>query len=170
MSGIEIFLKKAEEYIEEAAKAETEGELRKAKDYYLKASQQLFNAASESHGRMKAIRVENAEKLLEKAKSVKIREKAGVTAGKEEAPASDFILQERSSVTFDNVAGLDDVKEEIKNKIIYPFLYPEKARSLGLNLEEGFYFMVLQELERPTLQKLLLIKLMLFSSALSPAR
>ena len=71
--NIRILANQVEEYIEEAARAEAKGELKTAREWYLKASEQLFNAASPSSGKMKAIRVENAEKLLEKAKSLKIR-------------------------------------------------------------------------------------------------
>ncbi len=135
MPDIEISLKKAEEYIEKAIKAEERGKFRAARDYYLKASRQLFNAAGESKGRLKVIRVENAEKLLKKAKSIKIKEKEA--AGREDRADADFSLQERPEVTFDDVAGLDTVKEEIKNKLIYPFKFPEKARKFGIKSGGG---------------------------------
>ncbi len=51
MPDIEILLKKAEEYIEKAIKAEELGKFRTARDHYLKAGRQLFNAAGESKGR-----------------------------------------------------------------------------------------------------------------------
>ncbi len=121
--SVDVYLKKGEEYIEKAAKAEESGELKKARDWYLKASKQLFKAAAQSSGRMKVIRVENAEKLLEKAKSLKVKQKEVDEAG-EPAP---FTVTARSKVRFDDVAGLEDVKEEIRNKLIYPFLYPDKA-------------------------------------------
>jgi transitional endoplasmic reticulum ATPase len=131
--SVDIFLKKAEEYIEEAARAEAKGELKTAREWYLKASEQLFNAASPSSGKMKAIRVENAEKLLQKAKSLKIKDKVLEEAGE----SASFALQEKPKVTFDDVAGLDDVKEEIKNKLIYPSLYPDKAELYGIRSGGG---------------------------------
>jgi SpoVK/Ycf46/Vps4 family AAA+-type ATPase len=121
--SVDIFLKKAEEYIEEAARAEAKGELKRAREWYLKASEQLFNAASQPSGKMKAIRIENAEKLLQKAKSLKIKDTELEDAGE----GASFALQEKPKVKFDDVAGLDEVKEEIKNKLIYPSLYPDKA-------------------------------------------
>lgn len=137
MPDIEILLKKAEEYIEKANEAEELGKFRTARDYYLKAGRQIFNAAGESKGRVKWIRVENAEKLLKKAKSIKIKEKE--SAGREDGASTDadFSLQEKPEVTFNDVAGLDTVKEEIKNKLIYPFRFPEEARKFGIRSGGG---------------------------------
>lgn len=131
--NVDIFLKKAEEYIEEAARAEAKGEPKTAREWYLKASEQLFNAASQSSGKMKAIRIENAEKLLEKAKSLKVKDKELEDAGE----GASFCLKEKPKVKFDDVAGLDDVKEEIKNKLIYPSLYPDKAELYGIRSGGG---------------------------------
>jgi transitional endoplasmic reticulum ATPase len=41
--------------------------------------------------------------------------------------ASDWIVREKPSVRFDDIAGLDDVKQEIRMKMIYPFSHPELA-------------------------------------------
>jgi transitional endoplasmic reticulum ATPase len=131
--NVDVYLKKGEEYIENASKAEENGELRKARDWYLKASEQLFNAASQSSGRMRNIRIENAEKLLEKVKSLKVTHKEVESGGE---PAS-FTVTEKPNVGFDDVAGLDNVKEEIRNKLIYPSLYPEKAELYGIRSGGG---------------------------------
>lgn len=130
---MEIALKHGDEYIDKAANAEARGELKKARDWYLKASEQLFNAASQSSGRLKAIRTEDAEKILAKAKSLKAEHKELEGRG---APAS-FTLQKNQEVGFDDVAGLDVVKEEIRNKLIYPSLYPEKAELYGIRSGGG---------------------------------
>jgi len=120
---LDVYLKKGEEYIEKAAKAEANGGLHTAREWYLKASAQLFKAAAQSSGKMKTVRVENAEKLLEKAKLLQVQQKEAEDGG-ELAPVT---ITARSKVRFDDVAGLEDVKEEIRNKLIYPFLYPDKA-------------------------------------------
>jgi len=134
--GVEIPLKRADEHINKASKAEAQGKLVEAKDWYLKASEQLFNAASESTGRMKEIRVENAEKLLKKSKTIKIKER-GERLGEGEEDSKSFLLKEKSGVGFEDVAGLDEVKEEIRNKLIYPFLHPEKAKLYGIRTGGG---------------------------------
>ena len=45
----------------------------------------------------------------------------------------------RTSLTsaFDDIAGLDDVKEDIRLKMIYPFNHPELAQRYGINVGGG---------------------------------
>ena len=133
----DISLKKVEEFLGNAAKAETQGNLDTAREYYLQASRQLFDIAAESSGTLKKIRLDNAEKLVQKAKSLPNREKVTATGSPRPASGSDFILKEIPNVTFDDVAGLDNVKEEIKNKIIYPFQFPEQAQKFGIKSGGG---------------------------------
>jgi len=130
---LDVYLKKGEEYLEKASNAEAKGNLKQARDWYLKASEQLFKAAAQSSGRMKSVRVENAEKLLEKATSLRVTHKEADEAG-EPVP---YTLITKSEVRFDDVAGLEDVKEEIRNKLIYPFLYPDKAALYGIRSGGG---------------------------------
>jgi len=132
----DISLKKVEEFLEKAAKAETQGNMDTARDYYLQASRQLFDIAAESSGTLKKIRMVNAEKLMGKAKSLPNREKI-VDGIPQQGTSSDFILKELPNVSFDDVAGLDNVKEEIKNKIIYPFQFPAQAKKFGIKSGGG---------------------------------
>ena len=132
----DLSLKKVEEYMEKAVQAETKGSADNARDFYLQASRHLFQIAEQTKGELRAIRVNNAEKLLEKAKSIRNRERLPV-GGNQQTAASDFVLKEIPDVTFDDVAGLDNVKEEIKNKIIYPFQYPEQAKKFGIKSGGG---------------------------------
>ena len=131
----DLSLKKVEEFLETAAKAETHGSMDTAREYYLLASRQLFNIAAESSDKLKEIRLANAEKLMQKAKSLPNREKIAVSS--RPGTISNFILKEAPDVTFDDVAGLDNVKEEIKNKIIYPFQFPEQAKKFGIKSGGG---------------------------------
>src|SRR6185436_822702 len=52
--------------------------------------------------------------------------------GEDGKNASDWIVRERPSIRFDDVAGLDDVKEDIRLKMIYPFQHPELAERFGV--------------------------------------
>jgi transitional endoplasmic reticulum ATPase len=133
---VEILLKQVNDNLDKATKAEIQGSLSQAKNFYLIASRKLFDAASQSTGQLKVIRVSNAEKLLTKAKSLRINPASAMLNGRT-LSQNDFILKEKPDVTFDDVAGLDNVKGEIRNKIIYPFQYPEEAKRFGIKSGGG---------------------------------
>src|SRR4029078_9334673 len=46
--------------------------------------------------------------------------------------ADQWIVREKPSLRFDDVAGLDDVKENIRLKMLYPFEHPELAEEFGV--------------------------------------
>lgn len=124
---------------------EQSGNFAKAVESYLAASKSLFEAARQSAGRLKEVRVENAEALLQKALSLK--KKAEIeTKAKESPDYSDGtkLLEEIGvappelpTVTFEDVAGLENVKTEIRNKIIYPLKHPELAKEYGVKAGGG---------------------------------
>ena len=133
--SIELLLKQINDYLDKATRAEAQGNRSQAKNFYLTASRKLFDAASQSKESLKAVRVANAESLLAKAKSMRTTELP--ILNRQTASQSDFILREKPNVSFDDVAGLDNVKEEIKNKIIYPFQYPKEAKRFGIKSGGG---------------------------------
>ncbi len=51
--------------------------------------------------------------------------------------ASDWIVRDKPEIGFDDIAGLDDVKEEIRLKMIYPFRHAELARRYGIRTGGG---------------------------------
>jgi SpoVK/Ycf46/Vps4 family AAA+-type ATPase len=55
----------------------------------------------------------------------------------DEANPEDWILREKPDVTFDNVAGLDEAKAEIRLKMIYPVANPELADKFGIRSGGG---------------------------------
>jgi transitional endoplasmic reticulum ATPase len=58
------------------------------------------------------------------------REDSGASAG-------DWIIRERPNISFDDIAGLEEVKAEIKLKMIYPFSHPELAQRYGVAIGGG---------------------------------
>src|SRR4051812_15485710 len=52
--------------------------------------------------------------------------------GEGEKSASQWIVKEKPSLKFDDVAGLDGVKEDIRLKMVYPFEHPELAERFGI--------------------------------------
>src|SRR5437868_12938109 len=49
-----------------------------------------------------------------------------------DASADKWIVKEKPSLRFADVAGLDDVKEDIRLKMIYPFEHPELAEKFAI--------------------------------------
>ena len=122
MNEISIFLKKADEYIAKAMEKEKEKNYDMAKKYYLMAARTILEAAKKSPKNLRKIRMEKAEKLIKMADSMPSAIKEGE---REEKIAQ---LLEKPKITFNDVAGLNEVKEKIKDLIITPFLYPETAK------------------------------------------
>jgi SpoVK/Ycf46/Vps4 family AAA+-type ATPase len=55
----------------------------------------------------------------------------------DEDSAADWLVTERPKVRFSDVAGLDEVKEQIRMKLIYPFEHPEAAERYGIGKGGG---------------------------------
>jgi transitional endoplasmic reticulum ATPase len=126
------------------------GELDEAKYHFLKAAEYLLQLARESEPKLREARMKQAQELVTLAKTVKerkaqIREKAAaIKAG---APAADdgenksipkdWTLSEKPKIRFDDIAGLDDVKEQIRIKMIFPFSHPEKAKKYKVKTGGG---------------------------------
>jgi transitional endoplasmic reticulum ATPase len=50
---------------------------------------------------------------------------------------SDWIVKDKPTIGFDDIAGLEDVKEDIRLKMIYPFAHPELAQRYGISTGGG---------------------------------
>ncbi len=53
------------------------------------------------------------------------------------ADAGDWIVKDKPDIGFNDIAGLEDVKEEIRLKMIYPFAHRELAQKYGINTGGG---------------------------------
>jgi transitional endoplasmic reticulum ATPase len=132
-------LDKTSEHLEKGLAAQSKGNLVDARFNYLKAAEYLFKAAEQSEGKLKEKRIEHGEELLQRATAIgrliekglgrqRTREQALATDDK----AADWLVAERPRVTFDDVAGLEEVKEQIRLKLIYPYTHPEQAEKYGI--------------------------------------
>jgi transitional endoplasmic reticulum ATPase len=61
----------------------------------------------------------------------------GVKEDDEGADASEWIVRDKPTIGFDDIAGLDDVKQEIRLKMIYPFQHAELAKQYGIGAGGG---------------------------------
>src|SRR5689334_6268072 len=120
-----------------------------ARLYLLEAARAMTELAKEAQGdELRAGRQEIASRLLElardceKAKKENRRTPAQSAApGRMEASsegestdgADKWIVKEKPNLRFDDVAGLEGVKEDIRLKMIYPFEHPELAQKFGIS-------------------------------------
>jgi len=123
---------------EDGLSALRRGEKARARAALLSASDSLFRLAKGSGDPALARRrSESARKLLDLAR--RIEAKGGERAREEDedgGPGS-FRVRERPRVRFADVAGLEDAKEEIRLKLVYPFLHPERAERYGIGRGGG---------------------------------
>src|SRR5262249_59267641 len=120
-------------------------EYAKARFQYLKAAEYLYKAAKESDPSLKRVRIAQAEKLLRMANELAPtgRSEAAAPARvkqpeEDSGPSSaQWRVYERPDVTFKDVAGLDEVKDQVMLKFIYPFTHPEKAKKFGIRSGGG---------------------------------
>jgi transitional endoplasmic reticulum ATPase len=139
----EFHLTRFSEFREKGIAAYRAARWKDARYLLLKASEHLFQLAKESGGRLREARIENAKKLSEMAKRI---DPDAPPSGAPPAGAAGkarlaeergeegtrFRKVERPSVRFADIAGLDEVKEQVRLKMIYPFLHEDKARRYGI--------------------------------------
>lgn len=119
------------------------GNLAAAHTRLLKAAEHLLKAARLSRGRLRQSRLTLAQDLLNEAEALKAMPtrvpptaNSGVTNPPisigDDQQATEWLVQERPQVTFEDVAGLDEVKEQIRLKLLYPFTHPEMANQYNI--------------------------------------
>jgi transitional endoplasmic reticulum ATPase len=136
-------LDKAKEHVEDGLQAQEAGRLTEARYHYLKAAEYMVQAAERTENRaIAARRLEYARQLQGKAEALEpliraaeARQRALPIAAEGQEVA--WLVAERPTTRFDDVAGLDDVKEQIRLKLIYPFTHPEQAERFGIRQGGG---------------------------------
>jgi transitional endoplasmic reticulum ATPase len=125
-----------------AAEKKARGENEAARHLFLQAAEKLMQAAGQSQGRLRETRKQLSEELLreaQKLKSVPGKTAAGTSGARahstsigDDEQAQSWLVQERPDVKFGDVAGLEQVKEQIRLKLLYPFTHPDLAKQYGV--------------------------------------
>lgn len=132
-------------YARVAKELEDSGELERARTLYLKAAK-LYNEASKTatDATDRNIQRDLAEHLLERAQSIRQTEvqysgPEGRKGNADESSLSkeDLFLKQIPDVGFADIGGLENVKEEIRKSIIYPFTHKELYKMYGQKAGEG---------------------------------
>ena len=136
-----------ERYRQKGLDARRAGSWDSARIYLLEAARSMLQLTKEAKGEeLKNARREMAARLLELARdcqNAKHEKRQGGSAnqraseGEQGGSAQQWIVRERPRIRFDDVAGLDDVKEDIRLKMIYPFQHPELAARFGIKAGGG---------------------------------
>ncbi|MBN1347570.1 MAG: ATP-binding protein [Phycisphaerae bacterium] len=122
------------------------GEYAVAKTYLVEAAEVLVELAeSAKTEELRSQHEEYAAELIDLAKECDRRKGqkghartvARERADDEGPDASEWIVSERPDIGYDDVAGMEDVKQEIRLKMIYPFTHPELARRYGVGTGGG---------------------------------
>ncbi len=141
-----------ERYRQKGLDARRAGQWDSARVYLLEAARAMLELSKQAQGEdLREARRQTSTKLLELAKDCEDakrtnRKTSSVSGGpkgrasaeqsgeSEGAQSADqWIVKEKPKLRFDDVAGLDDVKEDIRLKMIYPFEHPELAKKFGIN-------------------------------------
>jgi transitional endoplasmic reticulum ATPase len=116
------------------------GDRSQARHHLLQAARYLLEAARRAEPALQAIRRERALKLRDMALSLPDKVVARTTPAQDGAAGggtkaeedgltseSKWLLSERPSIRFSQIAGLDEVKEAIDLRLVYPFRHPDVA-------------------------------------------
>jgi transitional endoplasmic reticulum ATPase len=136
-----------ERYRQKGLDARRAGQWDSARIYLLEAARGMLELSKRAQGdELREGRRQMSAKLLELARdceSAKAKNRRSPPNHSAQHPesssesegggnASQWIVREKPNIRFDDVAGLDGVKEEIRLKMIYPFDHPELAEKFGV--------------------------------------
>ena len=126
---------KKREHETAAEKALVEKDYAKAFFHTAKAAEFGLALAEQSEGKIARRYVEDAFELIDIASELKgksptqasaeTRKALSEAGGEEDSPKTRWELRQKPTEKLDDVAGLDDVKQELREKVIEPFLHPE---------------------------------------------
>jgi transitional endoplasmic reticulum ATPase len=138
-----------ERYKQKGLDARRVGQWDSARIYLLEAARAMMILSKEAQSdELRQGRRDMAAKLLELARdcdAAKKENRRATPAGNsrsapsassesDSSPSADkWIVKEKPAIRFKDVAGLDDVKEDVRLKMVYPLEHPELAAKFGVN-------------------------------------
>jgi transitional endoplasmic reticulum ATPase len=122
--------------------------------YLLEAARAMVELSKEAKGEdLREARRQTAHRLLELARdceeakrgkrrppsgNARPQKESAASSGDDEGKSADqWMVRERPSIRFDDVAGLEDVKEDIRLRMIYPFEHRDLAEKFGIRAGGG---------------------------------
>ena len=143
-----------ERYRHRGLDARRAGKWDSARIYLLEAARAMLELSKDAQGdELREARREMSQKLLELAKDSEEAKKQSRKAGtvqrtktensaesEGDKGADQWMVKEKPTLRFADVAGLEEVKQDIRLKMIYPFEHPELAKKFGVRLGGGILF------------------------------
>lgn len=133
------WLDRYEDEVQQALTAKDAKQNQQASKHLLKAAEYLYRLAEGTEqGRLRDQRIKQAEELLGLSDSLsKQTGEQGRCLGSDGASESEDaaftpVQPDQLRIAFDDIAGLHDVKEQIRLRMIYPFEHPDTAKKHGL--------------------------------------
>ena len=138
-----------ERYKQRGLDARRAGQWDSAKVYLLEAARSMIDLSKAAQTPdLQQARRDTAERLYElakdcdaakqsKRKSQSAKHSSAEANEPGESNAEDWIVREKPTVRFADIAGLEDVKEEIRLKMVYPFEHAELAEKFGIRAGGG---------------------------------
>jgi transitional endoplasmic reticulum ATPase len=136
-----------ERYRQKGLDARRAGQWDSARIYLLEAARSMLALSKEAGGEeLREGRRQMAARLLELAKDCEQAnnqkrpassrrsgdQSTEAAEGEGGASASQWVVKQRSGLRFDDVAGLDEVKEDIRLKMLYPLQHADLAQRFGV--------------------------------------
>lgn len=112
-------------HYQEARKKESIGQYVEAKKYYLLAAESLLKLAKIGSDSLKTIRIRKAKSISDYALQLNISSYQYPQKNEVDSSISRWKPVQTSSLSFDDIAGLDDIKHLIKVKMIFPILHED---------------------------------------------
>jgi transitional endoplasmic reticulum ATPase len=138
-----------ERYRQKGLDARRAGQWDSARIYLLEAARAMVDLSKQAQtDELREARRQTAGKLLELARDcddAKAQNRrqpptaAGesTTDGGQSTSANQWLVKEKPSIRFQDVAGLEDVKQDIRLKMIYPFEHVDLAAKFGIRAGGG---------------------------------
>lgn len=132
--------------IEKGLACKDAGKFFEARRLLAGAAEALYNlAAGADSGKLRDQRIRQADEIMNLVESLPMQSGAPRTAsrsgggGEQSDGAAEFLKADlpENGPGFDDIAGLDEVKEQIRLRMIYPFTHPDKAKKHGLRIGGG---------------------------------
>ena len=133
-------------YQKKGLDARRAGQWESARIYLLEAARSMVELSKQTdRPELHEARRDIAQRLLELAKDCqqahadnRVQRQREPTAERESTGnGNQWIVREKPNLRFDDVAGLDDVKEDIRLKMLYPLQHADLAAKFGINAGGG---------------------------------